>query len=257
MALGYTTSVRSALALLVLSLPLLGASCLSSSDDAFRRRADIVNARTALEGYEKCQANEPLSTEAAWKFSMASYFFGHNFVTEQEEKKSHFRRGRDIGLAAVERDAKCAPCQFWTAVNMALYGESVGVFRMLGTIPAVKRLLLQSMENDPSYAYGGALRILGMIYNRLPGILGGDDDKAREYFRKAIEIAPDEPLNYWAMVKLLEEEFGDRAGALGFAEKALLLPSAGTERVESREARAELDRYVRDRKAGSTANEAG
>src|SRR5205807_8794803 len=98
---------------------------------------------------------------------------------DEDEKKNLFAEGREAGLAAIEIDPKCGACHFWTAINMAPYGEAAGVFKMIFTLGSVNDHLKQAAEADPAYAYGGAYRVLGRIQEKLPGILGGSNSRAK------------------------------------------------------------------------------
>lgn len=86
---------------------------------------------------------------------------------------------------------------------MALYGEAIGPMKVLFTLPAIKRHLHRVLELDPTYAKSGALRVLGLIDWKLPGILGGDNDRALTYFQEAYHKAPGEPLNQLFLAKFL------------------------------------------------------
>ena len=58
-----------------------------------------------------------------------------------------------------------------------------------------------------------------MIEQAVPGVFGGSNSRARGYFEKAIETSPDEPLNYLALAKLLEEELDEHQEAMEIARK--------------------------------------
>ena len=211
----------------------------ATGDAAFRNRADAGNARQALVLYRESYKREP-DAASAWRVSMACYFLGFHLKSEPSQKRELFAEGRDAGVAGVGREEPCVACHFWAAVNMALYGNEVGAFKMLTTLTELRAHLHRSLELDPSFAYGGAYRLLGLIEQKLPGILGGNNRRARDYFEKAIAIAPDEPLNYMFMAKLLHDEFNDKTAAREFARRGKDLAAPALERVESIEAQTEL-----------------
>ncbi len=213
-------------------------------DEAFRRRIDEERARFALKGYENILKADPGDGEAGWRLAMADYYVGNRFEKEKDSKTRYFAEGRDVALRANELIADCAPCRFWAAVNMALYGENIGILRMLFSVKRVRELLKQSAELDPTYAYGGAYRVLALVDQRLPGILGGSDSVARTNFERAIAAAPDEPLNYLGLTRLLDENYEDKEAAIRVARKGASIASLKPERVESLEAREELKSYL-------------
>jgi tetratricopeptide (TPR) repeat protein len=214
-----------------------------TADACFLARGDREKAVEALKLYEQIYSSAPSRGDAAWRLSMASYFVGFNLTQDREEKKRLFAQGRDAGLASVKCSSSCVEAHFWTAVNMALYGQTVGVFKMIFTLGSVMQHLEEGIAIDPSYAFGGGQRVLGKIYESLPSILGGSRDKARSYYEKAIENGPDEPLNYLFLSKLLAKNFRDKKAAIAVAEKGLSLKCPEAYRTESIQAYGQLREF--------------
>src|SRR6185295_3326687 len=129
------------------------------------------------------------SVEAGWKLAMTCYFTGLRLTHDDAAKEKIFREGVEAATAAAKLAPGCAACEFWAAIDTALLGETVGVFKMLSALGRVKERLHHVIELDPAYAYGGAFRLLGLIDQKLPGFLGGDNERARGYFEKAIRVA--------------------------------------------------------------------
>lgn len=211
-----------------------------AGDDHYRHRAVESRARLALQGYQDLVAKTPEDPEAQWRLSMASYFVGLRYPASAEEKERIFRSGRDAGQRGFQLKESCAPCHFWYAINAALYGQTVGVFKMAFSLNEIRDHLKRVTELDPAYAWGGAYRLLGLIEQKLPGILGGSNDRARTYFEKAIAVAPDEPLNFVFLAKLESDAFSDSQGALKTLSRASALSALDySDRLESREALSE------------------
>ncbi|MHB9155630.1 MAG: hypothetical protein ACYC5N_08050 [Endomicrobiales bacterium] len=208
----------------------------TEADAAFLNRGDRAAAYNALKLYGEFYAQAPDDFESAWRYSMACYFVGFNYTRERAEKIRLFGAGRDAGLKALQLSPGSAEGHFWAAVNMALYGETAGVFKMLFTLGTVRGHLAKSAEREPGYAYGGAFRVLGKIEESLPGILGGSRDAAMTYYDKAIASVPDEPLNYLFKAKLLADGYGNRQEALGVALRGLDKPVPDPSRYESLQA---------------------
>lgn len=214
------------------------------ADALFYGRANPENARTALSMYRLFHMETPADPEAAWRLSMACYFVGFELTTNGDHKKMLFAEGRDAGLIAVKLSPGSAPAHFWTAVNMALYGQTVGVIKMIFTLHTVCGHLEDTIKCDPYYAYGGPYRILGAVNQALPRILGGDDNAARKFYEKAIETVPDEPLNYLFLARLYNQKYRDPKSALDIAGKGLKLPLPSAERYESRKALKEIEAFI-------------
>jgi tetratricopeptide (TPR) repeat protein len=225
-------------------------SLFKRADQAFRARRSDARAFEALNGYRAIWAESAkTNVEAGWKLAMSCYFTGLRLTKDSDEKEKLFREGVEAATTAAKLEPRCAACEFWAAIDTALVGETVGVFKTISLLGEVKDRLKRVIELDPAYAYGGAFRLLGMIDQKLPGILGGDNARAREYFERAIKTAPDEPLNYLYMAKLLAKEFSDPVQAEAYAERGLKANPKDPSRIESFEALGDLKEFLARLKA--------
>jgi tetratricopeptide (TPR) repeat protein len=62
------------------------------------------------------------------------------------------------------------------------------------------------LDHQADFDYGGAYRVLGRYYSRLPGIFGGDDDKAENYYFMARKLFPEYLLNEVLLGELYMQE---------------------------------------------------
>ena len=210
--------------------------CLSAlaqpGDELFKQRSDPDKAREALRIYRATAPN-------SWPHSMACQFVGFLLTEDREEKKELFQEGVEAGRKSLESDPDCVPCHFWTGINLALYGDTVGPFRTLASLKEVREHLLTVERLDPAYASAGALRVLGLIEWKLPGVLGGSNARAKRYLTTAIELLPGEPLNYLFLIKIFRDT-GDEASASNLIKKAAEIPAPSADQPESLEAWKEL-----------------
>lgn len=213
------------------------------ADRAFLERADPNRARFAYRSYKAQLEADRDDWEAGWRFAMAAYFVGKRLTDDEQARQQLWALGRDAGKHAVELAPDCAPCHMFTAINMVLYGESVGVLKMLFTLGEIRSLLERSYALDPGFAYAGAPRLLGLIDHKLPRLLGGDPDRARRYFEEAIALDPEGPLNYQLYARLLEDQ-NRIEDALHMARRGLAVPMPSADRVEDLSAYAQLHQYV-------------
>lgn len=219
---------------------------LSAGDTAFVQRGrDPERGRFALQQYREAWRADPKDAEIGWRVGMAAQFVGHRLEVDEKAKEALFEEGRDAARAATRLKSDCAPCEFWTAINMALYGETVGVFKTLSSLKEIRLRLRRAGELDPTYAHGGPDRILGKIEQALPGILGGDNDRARLHYESAIRNAPGNPLNYLFLVNLLATDLDDKPRAVKIANEALAFPIPGIHEPEARDARREIEEFLR------------
>ncbi len=212
---------------------------LAAADQAYRERGDAARARQALSLYRKLAEKTP-DSDSLWRVSMACYFVGLRLTEDSDAKEKLFAEGREAGLQAAKLAPDCAACHFWAAVNIALHGETVGIFKSISVLPVVEAQLQETIRLDPTYAGAGAYRILGIIQQKLPGILGGSNRRAREYFEKSIALAPDEPLGFLFLARFEKSVEDDADAARRLVKRALAIPPEKLDRLESIEAREEL-----------------
>ena len=132
------------------------------------------------------------------------------------------------GISVAEQCLMRAPeepgCYYYRAINTGLYHE----VKIVGYQKGVKKMIddcEQVIKLDPKYDHGGAYRILGQIYTKLPQSVGRPDsitrdlDKAEEYLRQAVRIDPDYPENHLFLAETLfeKEKFAEATQELATA----------------------------------------
>ena len=127
---------------------------------------------------------------------------------------------------------------------MALYGQTIGAVKMLFSLKSIRGHLQSTLKTEPAYAGAGAHRLLGLIEQKLPGVLGGSNARAKEHFERAIQVAPDEPMNHLFLVKLLFEKLKDKNAARVVAKQGLRVPAPSPERIESLGSMKELQEFL-------------
>lgn len=232
--LGFLFSLKSVLAV----------SRFEQVDQTFRLRKNPQSAREALEGFRKIAQQFPEDPEAGWRLAMGCYFVGSRFTPDSPSKIQLFSEGRDAGLRAIRSAPSCAACHFWTAINMALYGEAIGAVKMLFSLGEIRQHAQTALKLDPRYAFGGPERLLGQIDQGLPRILGGSREDARRHYENAIAFVPDEPMNYLYLARLLDEGFNEPKLALEVAQKGIQISVQDESRIESLEAQQDLRRLI-------------
>ena len=213
---------------------------LNKGDSAYKLRKDLTQAEEAFSNYQEALKQEGDSVKALWRASMACHYLGMK-SQDEDKKKTLFVRGIEYGEKSLSFDSQCAPCHFWTGINKALYGESVGVLKMLSSLSKIEEHLKKTVEIDPSYAEAGAWRVLGIINQKVPSIFGGSRTEAIKDFRNAINTVPREPMNYLFLARLLMEERETKEEALKVTRLAIRQPVPTHEYVESLEARKEVE----------------
>jgi hypothetical protein len=163
--------------------------------------------------------------EVMWRLGRSLFFLG-----QQANRKSHALEFYSNGIAAskcaTKKDAERVEGHFWLGVNLALAAEIESPIHGLLHVIRAKRELHRSVAIDPSYHGAGPLRVLARLRHKLPKLLGGGSNKAREGFLRAIKLAPSNSVTRIYFAELLVD-IGDYQRArqeLDFIIKAEMDP---------------------------------
>ena len=110
----------------------------------------------------------------------------------------------------------------WDAIVMSTLAEKKGGLGALGLVKQAKHQLEQAEAIDPEVLGGSVYASLGSLYSKVPGwpIGFGDDEKAEQYFKKALAINPQGlDINYFFAEYLVDQ--GEEIQALEHLELAL------------------------------------
>jgi tetratricopeptide (TPR) repeat protein len=120
--------------------------------------------------------------------SFVHFLYGDVRATTTEDKLAAYERGREVGQRAVELAPKNPEAHVWYGINTGRWGLTKGVMRSLFLLPTVRQEVDATLALDPKNLR--ALALSGNVFLEVPGLFGGDRDKAEQQFRKALEIDP-------------------------------------------------------------------
>ncbi|MFQ5962017.1 MAG: tetratricopeptide repeat protein [Candidatus Methylomirabilales bacterium] len=116
------------------------------------------------------------------------FLWGDILAKTRDEKLEAYDRGRQAAKRVVELEPKNPTAHFLYAVNTARWGEVNGILSSLFLLPTVKKEMNITLNLDPNFTPVYALA--GNVYYEVPGLFGGDLDKAEAMFRKGLEQDP-------------------------------------------------------------------
>ncbi|MBI4126826.1 MAG: tetratricopeptide repeat protein [Deltaproteobacteria bacterium] len=151
-------------------------------------------------------------------------------AAEASEKRGVMKDEAETGIHYAERCLERAPeeaaCFYYRAINTGLYYQA----RVVGYQTGVKHMaadLERVIAINALYDYAGAHRALGELFTKLPQTtvhpndLRRDLEKAENYLREAVRLAPDYPENYLQLSETLTArgKYDEAQGALSRAKE--------------------------------------
>jgi tetratricopeptide (TPR) repeat protein len=116
------------------------------------------------------------------------FIWGDIRAAGRDQKLEAYDQGREAAKRAIELDPKNAAAHFWYGTNTGRWGQTKGVVRSLFLLPTVQEEIQTVLALDPKFT--AVYSLAGNVYYEVPGLLGGDLNKAEEMFRKGLELDP-------------------------------------------------------------------
>ncbi len=120
--------------------------------------------------------------------SYVSFLWGDIRATTPEDKLAAYERGRELGKRAVELMPKSHDAHLWYAINTGRWGQTKGILRSLFLLPTVREEIDILFQLNPRSVRAHSLA--GNVFLEVPGLFGGDKEKAEEHFKKGLVIDP-------------------------------------------------------------------
>ncbi len=176
--------------LIAASWPLLG------DDPPFAELDRLFAGRDELRNLQRAEAlliartkEHPLEYESLWRIGRIQYC-----LAEAQREKNAKLKYYESGVEVSQRAAKLRPDRpeghFWLAANLGSSCELRGVWASLRSLSTIRLEFEKVIEIAPSYDYGNAYLALAEINMRLPGFMGGNDQKGIELLEKGLQLAP-------------------------------------------------------------------
>jgi tetratricopeptide (TPR) repeat protein len=164
---------------------------IAQGDALFEKMEDMSTAKEAQSLYHKAIGQMDNKYEAFWRLSRILYYIGEH-TEKKKEKKSIFSQGVYYAERAIELEPEKPDGHYWHGVNNGKYGETRGVLKSLFLVKPIKQAMNKVIELDRSYEDGGADRVLGRVFFKLPGFAGGSKEKSLEHLLKSKEYGPND-----------------------------------------------------------------
>jgi tetratricopeptide (TPR) repeat protein len=176
----------------------------------WQKRDDQASLEQSLQKFETLHKASPEDLETLTYLTRGYYTLAELHYLDKDQKKNTFEKARAFGVKGLETNPEYkklakndiegavakltereAPITFWTATSLGKWAKLNGVMSSLGKKGEILAMIKQVEKTKPDYFYGGVPRYWAGFYAIAPGIAGGDMDKSKKNFKKAMEIAPD------------------------------------------------------------------
>src|SRR5262245_7405168 len=157
-------------------------------DDLMTFGEDLERDKQSLAVVEKSLVKYGSTYQFLWRASRACYFVGDQVA--EAEKIRFFERGVETGQRAIALEPNAVEGHFWLAANYGGLAEQKGPFKALQLIKKIRAGMETVLQINEGYQNGAAYLALGEIDRQLPGIIGGNLDRAISRLEKGLSVAP-------------------------------------------------------------------
>ena len=187
-------------------------SLLKEANRNWDMRGDKASLEKALAAYEKLSKSTSDNLDYLVKLTRGYYFLADAHYDEMDMKKKYWEVGTSWGEKAMATNTAFAkamkdgekiedhldklgkkevPAMYWTAANLGKWAKNTGITATLKYKNRIRTLASQVLKLNPKYFYGAAHRYFGAYYAVAPGFAGGDINKSKKSFDKAMKVAPE------------------------------------------------------------------
>ncbi|OGR57523.1 MAG: hypothetical protein A2X36_00800 [Elusimicrobia bacterium GWA2_69_24] len=164
----------------------LSSGPLAALDQLYLHRDQGDNLERSRRLLEERLQRDPKDAPALWRLGRSLVRLGE--AAPKKEKADLFFRAEAAAARAAELDPKDAEAAYWSGVAMGRKGQSQGLWSSAFMIKPIRRRMEQVLALDPGH--GRAHLVLGELYRRLPGALGGSQKRGLRELESALRLSP-------------------------------------------------------------------
>lgn len=214
---------------------------LADGDRLFETRDEGDHADKAMALYKKLAESDPKNEAALWRLSR-SYRWRGDLARSSDEKLAAYRESQRWAEKAIEADPESVGGHLMLGIAYGRIGETQGVMKSLSLISPIKSEMNRVLSRDPQN--DTAHHVLGVLYRKVPGLMGGSTKKSIELLETAVHLNPASTSHLLELAQsYIEKGNEDRARD---SLKTLLAISNPADRVQSKLDRAEAEKLLAD-----------
>ena len=243
-----------------------GAAFARRAEGARGTRAAAEPIGTAVACFERALSLDPDRDDVRAALLRALFYQGEYAAGSDDERRRIFLAATDLFEARVEelgseygfdfrrvdpqraaarvgdRRADLGSTFFYGALHWGLWAQSYGRMAALreGVAKRIRDYGELSLAMAPEVSDAGPHRLVGQLHAEAPRVvfltMWIDRDRALQELERAVELAPDDPLNLTYLAEALVEFRGDRRRGADLLERAVTTPPRPAHLVEDRNA---------------------
>jgi tetratricopeptide (TPR) repeat protein len=180
---------------------------IGEADKLYSQREDLTKVRQAIALMRQARVIDYGNYDMAWKLAKYNYYLAAH-TTDETEREDAFREGIEAGKQAVQLQQSKPEGHFWLGANYGGDAEH-STLAGLANVEDIKREMESVLKIDERYEGGSAYLGLGQLYLQAPRVLGGDTNKAIEYFEKGLKIDPNNSMMHLNLAQAYHSEHRD------------------------------------------------
>ncbi len=169
--------------------------------DLYRGQSNLGTLQDDKKLYLQRIESAPEDVQSYCKLSHIHYKIAGQVQEQMQE--TEYIKCIDYADAAIRRYPRAGTAYFMKALCLGKRGELNGIWSSLQMLDDFEANMKRAVELTPELDGGGPHRALGRYYFQLPGLLGGNLDRAIKSLEKAISYGPE----HWENLFYLGEAY--------------------------------------------------
>ncbi len=163
------------------------------------RHLNSENISTSARMLEQVIQGEPDNIVVLYKLSQIYYTIADH-AQDKSQKLYYFDKGIEYARRAIRLDSNSLWSHFWYMANLGAATQLRGIFSSIASVSEIKKELAIILELEPHNVW--VLNAQANLLSELPGILGGNLDKAIEVLQRAISLDSNYSILYVSLAQV-------------------------------------------------------
>jgi tetratricopeptide (TPR) repeat protein len=127
-----------------------------------------------------------------WRWARMAHFRAMQSLQNDDKAaaRRHYAAGAQEAAAALRLQPNRVEGLFWHGVNTIEAARLSGKFNAMRVLSQATKEMEHAAQAQEEFHFAGPLRVLGRITHKKPLLLGGDINKAVAFFRRGLQIFP-------------------------------------------------------------------